>query len=258
MIYFFDGSEDAFLTAFLLAFHDSEAIITSGNSQLALGQETVFVKADAARAKRARQRFRSLDKQCLHELNLLLRSSDKGRDMTAFRYFKLIAERKRPVRGMFSEPAVVAAEECIRRVLRELDRLRGFIRFLESESGALYAAFSPDNDICDMLVPHFKARLPHIPFVLHDVTRKKAAIYDGEHVFFAPLERAEVALSANETEWQALWKRYYASVNIPLRERLKQMRGYMPVRYWKFMPELNGTAPRIISPTTQDGLPRPQ
>ena len=258
MIYFYDGSEDAFLTAFLLAFHDDEAVITSGNSQLALGQKTVFVKADAARAEKARQRLRTLDRECLRDLNLLLRSGDYERDMTAFRYLKLIAERKRPVRDMFSEPAVVAAEECIRRVTFEAERMRGFIRFLESESGALYAAFAPDNDICDMLVPHFKARLPHFPFVLHDVARKKAAIYDGEHVFFAPLERAEVALSANETEWQALWKRYYVSVNIPSRERLKQMRGYMPVRYWKFMPELNGTAPRTISPTPQDEFFRPQ
>ncbi|MDE7158749.1 MAG: TIGR03915 family putative DNA repair protein [Clostridiales bacterium] len=244
MIYFYDGTEDAFLTAFLLAYRDEEAVITSGNSQLSLGQESVFVKTDPERAKRARQRFRELDKECLHELNLLLRSGDSSRDMTAFRYFRLIAERKRPVRGMYSEPAVVAAEECIRRVLHEAERFRGFIRFLESESGALYAAFSPDNDICDMLVPHFKARLPHYPFVLHDVARKKAAVYDGANVFFAPLDRAEVALSANEAEWQALWKRYYTSVNIPSRERLKQMRGYMPVRYWKFMPEFKNTAPK--------------
>ena len=32
-------------------------------------------------------------------------------------------------------------------------------------------------------------------------------------------------------------KKYYAAVNIPSRERLAQMRGYMPARYWKFLPE---------------------
>ena len=79
--------------------------------------------------------------------------------------------------------------------------------------------------------------MPRFPFVIHDVRRKKAAVYDGENVFLAPLEHAEVALTADETAWQNLWKKYYKSVNIPSRERLKQMRGYMPVRYWKFMPE---------------------
>lgn len=237
MTYFFDGTKEAFFTAFLLAFRDEEAILTSGQKQLMLGQECVFVKTDRERAARAEQRFAQLDKQCLYELSIMLRSGDKGRDQIAFLYFRLIATKKRPVREMFSEPAVVAAEECIRRVLHEAERFRGFVRFLECESGALYSAIAPDNDICDLLMPHFKARLPRIPFLIHDVLRKKAAVYDGEHVFYAPLERAEIAVSADEAAWQSLWQRYYKSVNIPSRERLKQMRGYMPVRYWRFMPE---------------------
>ena len=69
--------------------------------------------------------------------------------------------------------------------------------------------------------------------------RKKAAVYDGEHSFTAPLQKAEILLSADEQDWRALWKNYYESVNIPSRERLKQMRGYMPVRYWKFLSEFN-------------------
>jgi probable DNA metabolism protein len=74
---------------------------------------------------------------------------------------------------------------------------------------------------------------------LHDVKRNKAAVYDGKNVFLAPLTEADVLLSANEERWQALWKWYYAAVNIPSRERLRQMRGFMPKRYWKFLPELH-------------------
>ncbi len=237
MIYFYDGSADAFLTAFLLAYPDEDATLTSGGKQLAIGQETAFVRADPARAEAARKRLEQLDKNCMHDLDMLLRSGDHTRDMVAFNYFKLIATRGCPVRKMLAEDAVIAAEECIRRVEFEIHRFHGFLRFMESASGALYAPVSPDNDICDLLVPHFRARLPRFPFVIHDVRRKKAAVYDGENVFLAPLEHAEVALTADETAWQNLWKKYYKSVNIPSRERLKQMRGYMPVRYWKFMPE---------------------
>ncbi len=237
MIYFYDGTECAFLCALALAFCDGDAILTSRDAQLSLGQQSTFVRADPERAERVRKRLLSFDKNCMRDLSALLRCGDACRDAAALGYFKLLAERREPVRDMLAEPAVAAATECIRRVNYEVHRFHGFVRFLESESGALYAPISPDNDICDLLLPHFKARLPQFPFVIHDVKRKKAAVYDGEHTFLAPLERAEVALSADETAWQALWKRYYASVNIPARERLKQMRGYMPVRYWKFMPE---------------------
>ena len=237
MIYFYDGTKTAFLTAFLLAFSDENALLTSTNTQLTIGQETVFVRPNPARAKKAEARFLSFDKGSMDDLATILRSGDSDHDMVAFNYLKLIAAERRPVRNMLAYDAVLAADECMRRVGLEIHRFHGFLRFMESGSGALYAPISPDNDICDLLVPHFRARLPQFPFVIHDVARKKAAVYDGEHTFLAPLEQAEVALSANEAEWQALWKRYYASVNIPSRERLKQMRGYMPVRYWKFMPE---------------------
>ena len=179
----------------------------------------------------------------MEDLDYLLRSGMDGHEQVAFRYFKLLAEKKAPVRDMLAEEEVLLASECIRKVTYEIHRMHGFVRFLESASGALYAPLSPDNDVVDLLVPHFRARLPEFPFVLHDVKRKKAAVYDGKNTFLAPLERAEVMLSADEQAWQALWQRYYRSVNIPQRERLKQMKGYMPVRYWKFMPEFSSREP---------------
>lgn len=237
MIYFYDGTRSAFLTALTLSFNDPEAVLTCGSAQLSLGQEANFVRTDEERAARAEKRLLELDKDCMRDLDLLLRSGEPTRDATALAYFRMIAREKRPVRNMLADGVVIAATECIRRVTYEVHRFHGFLRFMECSSGALYAPISPDNDICDLLVPHFRARLPQYPFAIHDVKRQKAAVYDGTHVFLAPLKRAEIALSADEEGWVKLWKDYYDSVNIPSRERLKQMRGYLPVRYWKFMPE---------------------
>jgi len=237
MTYFFDGSKNGFLTAFLRAFSDEEAILTSQNAQLSLGQESEFVAADEALAGKAERRLKEYDKECMNELDLLLRSGESDRDMVAFRYLKKIARGKRPVRSMLADDDVLAATEHMRRVTFEIHRMHGFLRFMESASGALYAPFAPDNDICDLVAPHFQRRLPDFPFVIHDVKRKKAAVYDGKTLFLAPLDKTDVLLSADEIGWQSLWKRYYASVNIPSRERLKQMRGYMPVRYWKYISE---------------------
>lgn len=239
MIYFYDGSKNAFLTAFLLAYHDENAVLTCGSKQLTIGQEARFVQTDSERAARTEKRLLEIDPNSMVDLCTLLRSGDEDRDMVAFDYFRLLASRGEPIKAMLAEDAVAAADECIRRVGLEIHRMHGFVRFMECASGALYAPISPDHDIADALVPHFRARLSSYPFVIHDVKRGKAAIYDGEHTFLAPLDRAEVVLSADEMAWQSLWKSYYESVNIPSRERLKQLRGYMPVRYWKFLPERN-------------------
>ena len=237
MTYFFDGTENGFLTAFVAAFSDEHALVTSRQTQLALGQEPLFITTDPVKAQKARERLLSFDKYCMKDLRLLLRSGEEDCEQAAFFYLRFLAKTRRPVKRQLHIPEVFDTVEKMRRVGLEIHRFHGFIRFMETESGALYAPFSPDNDICELLVPHFRARFPQLSFVLHDVKRKKAAVYDGEHVFVEPLDKAEIVLSGDEQSWQALWKRYYAAVNIPSRERLKQMRGYMPARYWDLLTE---------------------
>ena len=237
MIYFFDGTKAGFLTAFLRAFSDENAIVSSQKIQLPLGEEPLFIPTDCDRAKRAEERLLTFDKHCMEDLDILLRSGMDEREQVAFRYLRLLALHKRPIGKRLAEPDVFRAVECIKRVRLEIHHMHGFIRFMETASGALYAPFSPDNDICDLLLPHFRARLPEYPFVLHDVNRKKAAVYDGNSSFLAPLAEADILLASNEEGWKSLWRQYYDAVNIPSRARLKQMRGYMPTRYWKFMPE---------------------
>ena len=243
MVYIFDGTADGFLTAFVRAFRDPDALLTAGETQLPLGATPIFLNTDPLCTQKARDRLLSFDRDCMHDLDTLLRSGMAEHAQIAFRYFRLLAREKRPIGRRLAEPDVFAAVECMKKVGHEIHKFHGFIRFMETQSGALYAPFSPDNDICDLLLPHFRARLPQFPFVLHDVKRKKAAVYDGKNVFIAPLSQADVLLSADEMGWQSLWKNYYNAVNIPSRERLKQMRGYMPARYWKFLPEKQETPP---------------
>lgn len=239
MIYLYDGTVEGFLCAFLAAFPDGEATLASDGFQLPIGAKAINIATDRGQAEKVKKRFLSFDKSSMHDLSRILRSGDGDRDEVAFRYFRFLAIQKCPSLEMLTEEAVRRADDCIRRVGVEIHRMKGFIRFFETESGALYAACAPDHDIVDLLIPHFRARIPHFPFVIHDVKRKKAAVWDTEHSFLAPLDRAELIISANENAWQNLWKQYYASVNIPSRERLKQMRGYLPVRYMKFMPEFS-------------------
>ena len=208
----------------------------------------IDVPTDFARAKRAEERLLTFDRDFAFDLDRLLRCGMDDKEQVAFRYVRLLAQEKRPVAKRLANPDVFSAVEYIKKVGYEIHKMHGFIRFMETQSGALYAPFSPDNDICDLLVPHFRARLPQFPFVLHDVKRQKAAVYDGKNVFVAPLAQADILLSANELGWQSLWKEYYGAVNIPCRERSKQMRGYMPKRYWKLLPERQETPPARFYP----------
>ena len=174
MLYLFDGTEKGFLTAFLLAFTDENAIVSSRQEQMLLGQTLISVQTDEQKAEKVKRRLAQFDREALSELSLLLRSGEEDCEQVAFAYLRYLANCKRPVRNDLANEAVFAADRYLRKIRFEIHRFHGFIRFMETQSGALYAPFSPDNDICDLLLPHFRARLPKYPFVLHDVKRKKA------------------------------------------------------------------------------------
>ncbi|MGN1060509.1 MAG: TIGR03915 family putative DNA repair protein, partial [Candidatus Coproplasma sp.] len=168
--YITDGSEDCFYTAVFNAYKDEDCIITSqGNVQLGLGYELIEVETDGQKAERVKRKLNSLDAGALNDIKLILRSCDALKENIAFAYVKLIVKNGGAVRNMQADPRVLEATDTISKVTGETHRMKGFLRFMENSDGVLYAPYSPDNDITDMLSVHFAERLGGQKFVIHDV-----------------------------------------------------------------------------------------
>ncbi len=118
----------------------------------------------------------------------------------------------------------------------EAHRFLGFIRFSKSQNGVFYACFEPDNDIIDLILPHFKKRFYAIPFILHDVKNGKLyATFKGKtERHFNLYKKAKIS-----DDYAKLFKTYYDTVFIKERKNERQMLNYMPRRYHKNMPEKN-------------------
>lgn len=239
MTYFLvDGSETCFYTAVFDAYKNKDCIITSERDvQLGLGFDVIEVIADEDKAARVKAKINALDRGAEEDITLLLKSDNALKESVAFNYIKLIIERGGAVRGMLAHPTVIEMTDIRRRVYGEAHRLKGLLRFMENSDGVMYAPYSPDNDITEFLAVHFAARFNAQPFVIHDIKRKIAALYDGNEIVMTRADDAEIYLYEYENYFQNLWKQYYNSVNIESRPHEKQMKGYMPVRYWKFLPE---------------------
>lgn len=237
-IFITDGSAESFFTAVFNAYSEKEYIITSQTAvQLSLGCEIVRTETDAEKCGRIVSAIQRYDKSALDDILLVLRSCDGLKEQTAFEYIKRLFERKSSVKNMLSLPEVIEFNDILHKVTGETHRLKGFLRFMECAGGAFYAPYSPDNNITDLLMPHFAERFKSQKFIIHDIGRKIAGMYDGNEWFTGYADEAEVRLSDSEHAFEQLWKKYYASVNIKERPHEKQMKGYMPVRYWKFLPE---------------------
>lgn len=156
----------------------------------------------------------------------------------AFDFLYLTLLRRKCVIEDLSEKTVTDFLYAVNKVLTERHRFTGFIRFKETESGILYAPFTPDNDVTALLMPHFIRRLSYRPFVIHDLKRGVVGISDGRSYKTVKTDAvAAVNLSQDEKEWENLFKSYYKSVNIKERKNLKQQDNFMPRRYRKNLPE---------------------
>lgn len=243
-VYQIENEPIAFFSAVFDAYKVKDAFITSENRlQVLLGDEFVKVTPSEEKAGRVAKKLKEVDFRAFREIDAVLRSNAQDKEQVAFEYIKLVFRYGKTAREKIHLAPVRKTLDTASRVFGEVHRLHGFLRFQELKNGALYAPFDSDNDILELLLPHFISRYKNSAFVLHDVKRKTAIIYDGKDWILVPAETAEIRLSECEETVQALWKKYYKTVAIPMRKNTRQMKNYMPVRYWKFILEKDEDLP---------------
>ena len=235
--YVYDSSFYGFLTAVFLAYTDSSAYITARPVQLGFDDDSVSVVTEEEKAQRVLKKIRQYDKGAVGEIYALLKSNLLDGAQRAYRYIQVIMRHQTCVRTRLADTDVLNAMEGVRKVWNEVHLMKGLLRFMETENGVMYAPYAPDNDITEYLLPHFVERFPSLSFIIHDTKRNLAGLYNQKDTLTVPLDKSDIFLSKTEEAFCSLWREYYNAVNIPQRKRLRQMRGYMPVRYWSFLPE---------------------
>lgn len=240
--YFFDGTKNGLLTCIFESFYDRRIPddVTTEFVQYGLLDEIVTIKTDNEKAERVYKCLKNCKtKYLVSDFNLTFRSGEKKRFKVLFDYLNVaISNKNIDVSKAFALPEIQAFTDLKNRIYTETHRFKGFLRFMETEKGFYYACYEPDNDITELLVPHFTARLQS-PFIIHDIKRNILALCDGKRykILNGGDNGVTVFMSESEEIFLDLWQQYYKSINIEERKNLRQMRNYMPERYWKNLSE---------------------
>jgi len=234
-----DKNIDGLLSALFISFTENvkpDAIEDRMAYQPTIGGMTVEVitnKTNAERVKTALFKYGGNDIVAL--IRVCIKSCDNKCLTTAFNFAYLTLKMRTDVSERLGEKAVSDFSFTVQKVLHERHIVSGFLRFKESQGGVLYAQYAPDNDITDLLAPHFLRRLGSLPFIIHDVKRNFIAISNGRNIkcmytevpsSFTPCEKEE--------RLNALWKKYYNVINIKERKNLRQQDHFIPRRYRKY------------------------
>ena len=240
--YFFDGTKNGLLTCIFESFYDRRIPddVTTECVQCGLLDEIVTIKTDNEKAERVYKCLKNCKtKYLVSDFNLTFRSGEKKRFKVLFDYLNVaISNKNIDISKAFALPEIQAFTDLKNRIYTETHRFKGFLRFMETEKGFYYACYEPDNDITELLVPHFTARLQS-PFIIHDIKRNILALCDGKRykILNGGDNGVTVFMSESEEIFLDLWQQYYKSINIKERKNLRQMRNYMPERYWKNLSE---------------------
>jgi hypothetical protein len=142
-------------------------------------------------------------------------------------------------------PDAETAFAAAHRVWKELDRLRGLLRFSPGAGGVHTARCAPDHFVLPGLAGHFTIRFGEAPWAIIDERRGLALVRGaGAEARILPLEEAprSIAVSGQDPEgsgdpWEELWRRYHRVIANESRANPGLQTQLMPRRYWKYLPE---------------------
>jgi len=239
--YVHDGSIDGRLCALAAALEGDEppeSIQMADGGQPSLFAEEVAVESNGDVAAALIRNIRGkISREATHHVMHVLLSELPNLDLPLYFYLREGLARGKAVDRWHANRHVKAVHEASMKVSREIHRLKGLLRFRELEDGTLWAPVEPDYRVLLPLAFHFRRRLPGERGVIHDLRRGIAAGWSGSGVeYLAP--PAEIRMADGEDAAQRLWQTYFDAATIRERVNPRLQRQCMPVRYWKWLTEI--------------------
>jgi probable DNA metabolism protein len=137
------------------------------------------------------------------------------------------------------DPDVETAAAAAYRVWKELDRLRGLLRFSPGPGDVHIARCAPDHFVLPGLAGHFTIRFGEAAWAIIDERRGLALARDiGAGARLVPLEETPRSIAApGRDPWEELWRSYHKTIANESRSNPRLQNQFMPRRYWKYLPE---------------------
>jgi len=250
-VYFlYDHTFDGLLTCVFEAFNRKEfpEYIIDENRQLPMFTESFRVITDDSKADRVLKTLRKkISRSALDMLFFSYLSESEGIEIRIFRYIQKTLLAEKSIETNFADPDVLELSKVYKKVTREEERIRQFVRFQKTTDGLFFAAMSPAYNVLPLTARFFKSRFADQPWVIYDVKREYGLYYDlntVETVYFDQLPGAKETgklttekLDEYEAAFQDLWKDYLKAITIRERLNLKLQRQHMPKRFWKYLTE---------------------
>lgn len=270
VVFQYDGTFDGFLCCVFESYINKEFPIAFFNDEECFSLYPV--RSVITHRENAQRVLRGLVKQSPDAANLLRKAfltclDDKERHLYAF-VRKVYAEGDAFLKNQ-SDPVYYPIVRAVRHMGREVEKLRGFVRFSDY-NGVLGAEIEPKNRVLPLLRSHFCNRCANEEFFIYDRSHRELLLYAGGRSQILFVDQLQLNLPGEEElHYRALWRRFYETVAIRERKNLKCQRNFLPLRYrgtmTEFLPAeedvsraaLSASPAASAAPGAPAGIPEP-
>ncbi|MDF2674977.1 MAG: hypothetical protein K0R09_3245, partial [Clostridiales bacterium] len=220
--FIYDGSFEGLLTCVYEAYYkhvNPDRIIPGEMPQLDMLDESIYISTDEEKASKVYASIlEKISSDALDNMYYAFLSELEASGKIIFEYLKLGWKIGSKVDMYLSEDIVLNLHKISKKVGSERHRMLGLIRFSQCRDGIYYSQIEPDHNILQLLAPHFANRMADQNWIIHDIKRNIAAIYNMKGWILTELElNALPEMSHEEDFYQSLWKQYFKSIAITTR-----------------------------------------
>lgn len=142
-----------------------------------------------------------------------------------------------------TDSRVLVIHKAVQKVQFENHRLSGLVRFKKIKGNIFYSSIEPDHNVLALLAPHFAERLMDQKWIIHDLKRSLAAVYDTKKWILQTLYSKTkdpfntTMIKETDMDFENLWKLYFKHISIESKRNIKLQKQHMPARYWPHLTE---------------------
>jgi probable DNA metabolism protein len=240
--YIYDGSFEGLLTCVYEAYYRREnpqGILPKEAPQLNMLDENIYIESNNEKYIRVSSSIiEKISPEALDYIYYAYLSEIEGSGKMILEYIRQGFKVGNSINNILTDDRVLTIHKLSRRVGGEQHRMLGLLRFKYLGEDIYYAQIEPDYNILSLIAPHFSRRMKDQKWIIHDVKRNIAAVYDLNAWVLTDLSLDKLPnINQEEEFYQVLWKQYFKSIAISERENLRLQMQHMPKKYWKHLIE---------------------
>lgn len=246
IVYIYDNSFDGLLTAIYDAYYNSakpEKIVGEWEFTPNLLYDAISINTDSSKSQKVYNGINNkISRDALNYVFYAYLSDTKNAANIIYEYVKLGFKLGKEVDMHLYEDKVIKIHNLFRKVSKEAHNMTGFLRFKCIKNNFYYSSFEPDHNICGLLAPHFAERFSDQNFIIHDIKREVAVLYNTKEWVILPFSKEDgIQLTSNvqDTIYEELWRGYFVWTDIESRKNIRLQKRLMPKRYWKYLTEIH-------------------